>query len=89
MSVGHAQRAIEAAGIPTASIYIKAFAHVIDEMKLPRSVVIKHPMGRPLGAPGDKDRHAEVLAAALDVLETATQGMTVHELELDWRPGGA
>ena len=44
-------------------------------------------MGRPLGAPGDANRHAEVVAAALDVLDTATEGMTIRELEVDWRPG--
>lgn len=87
MSVGHVQRAVEEAGIPTVSIYVRAFRHVVEEMKLPRTVVVKHPMGRPLGAPGDANRHAEVLGAALDLLETATEGMTIRELEVDWRPG--
>lgn len=88
MSVGHVQRAVEEAGIPTVSIYVRAFRHVVEEMKLPRTVVVKHPMGRPLGAPGDPVRHAEVVDAALDLLETATAGMTIRELEVDWRPGG-
>ena len=88
MSVGHVQRAIEGAGIPTVSIYVKAFGHVVDEMKLPRTVVVNHPMGRPMGASGDAERHADVLDAALGLLETATEVMTVRELESDWRPSG-
>lgn len=87
MSVGHVQRAIEEAGIATVSIYVRAFRHVVEEMKLPRTVVVSHPMGRPLGAPGDVGRHAEVLDAALGLLETATEGMTLRELEVAWRPG--
>jgi hypothetical protein len=87
VSVGHVARAVEEAGIPTVSIYVRAFRHVVEEMKLPRTVVVKHPMGRPLGAPGDADRHTEVVDAALDLLATATEGMTIRELEVDWRPG--
>lgn len=87
MSVGHVQRAVEEAGIPTVSIYVKAFAHIVDEMKLPRAVVVRHPMGRPLGAPGDVARQAEVVDAALGLLETASAGRSIRELELDWRPG--
>lgn len=78
---------MEDAGIPTVSIYVRAFQHVAAEMKLPRTVVVKHPMGRPLGAPGDTDRHTEVVDAALDLLGTATEGTTIRELEMDWRPG--
>lgn len=88
VSVGHVQRAVEEAGIPTVSIYVQAFRHIVEEMKLPRTVVVKHPMGRPLGAPGDADRHTEVVDTALDLLETATAGMTIRDLEIDWRPGG-
>lgn len=87
MSVGHVQRAVEEAGIPTVSVFVRAFAHVVHEMKLPRTVVVRHPMGRPLGAPGDHERQAEVVDAALDLLETATSGYTVRELDIDWRPG--
>ncbi len=77
---------MEEAGIPTVSIYVRAFRHVVEEMKLPRAVVVKHPMGRPLGAPGDAERHTEVVDAALDLLATAT-AMAIRELEVDWRPG--
>ena len=87
MSVGHVQRAVEEAGIPTVSIYVKAFAHIAAEMALPRTLVVRHPMGRPLGGAGDHDRQTAVLEAALDLLETATSGRTIRELELDWRPG--
>jgi len=87
VSVGHVQRAVEEAGIPTVSVFVRAFAHVVHEMKLPRTVVVRHPMGRPLGAPGDHEHQTEVVDAALDLLEGATSGHTVRELGIEWRPG--
>ena len=88
VSVGHVARTIEEAGIPTVSIYVRAFRHVVDEMKLSRAVITRHPMGRPLGAPGDGERHRRVLAAAVDLLDTATAGGTVVELLEPYRVAG-
>jgi len=64
VSVGHIARTLEDAGIITIAIYIAAFSHVAQEMKLPRVLVTRHPMGRPLGAPGDAERQLSVLRAA-------------------------
>ncbi len=86
MSVGHVARAIESAGIPTSSIYTYAFRHVPDEMKLARVVVTRHPMGRPLGAPGDHARHRRVTMAALELFDTA-EAQTMVELPEPYRPG--
>ena len=87
VSVGHVARSAEEAGIPTVSIYVRAFRHVAVEMALPRTVVVRHPMGRPLGAPGDRERQAEVLDAALSLLSSATKGRAMVDLEAGWRPG--
>ena len=88
MSVGHVARAIESAGIPTSSIYIRAFRHVAEEMKLSRAVVTRHPMGRPLGAAGDHARHRRVTMAALELFDGAGKPALV-ELPEPFRPGGS
>ena len=80
VSVGHVARLLEADGIPTVIIAVKAFQPRLEAMKVPRLVLTHHLMGRPLGAPGDDERQHAVLVAALRLLETATQGGTVIEL---------
>jgi len=79
VSVGHVARSFESAGIPTSSIYIRAFRHVAEEMKLARVVVTRHPMGRPLGASGDHARHRRVTMAALELFDSAN-GQVMVEL---------
>lgn len=69
VSVGHVIRELESNGIPTTSIYVRAFAHVVEELKVPRAVITPHPMGRPMGPPRDGDTHQEVLRQALALLE--------------------
>jgi hypothetical protein len=63
---------MEEAGIPTTAIFISAFRHIAEEMKLSRVVVTRHPMGRPLGPAGDHATHRRVVKAALDLLDGAT-----------------
>ena len=85
VSVGHVARHLEAEGIPTVSVYVRSFRHVAEEMKVPRTVVTRHPMGRPFGAPGDVARHRAVVWAALALLETAAAGPALVELEEPYR----
>ena len=87
MSVGHIAREIEAVGIPTVAVYVRAFRHVAEAMGVPRTIVTRHPMGRTLGAPGDPERQAEVIDAAFDLLESAEEGGALVELEHPYRPG--
>jgi hypothetical protein len=84
--VGHLARLIEEAGIPTVAVYVRAFRHVAEAMRVPRVVITRHPMGRTLGAPHDAERQREVLASALDLLETATSP-TMIELPAAYRTG--
>ena len=86
MSVGHIARTIEERGIPTVAVYIRAFAHIVEEMKLPRAVITNHAMGRPLGPPGDAQRQRQVVTAALRLIDTADSGGTVFELPGEYRP---
>jgi hypothetical protein len=86
VSVGHVSRAIESSGIPTSSIFIRAFRHIAEEMKLSRVVVTRHPMGRPLGAIGDHARHRQVTMAALELFDSAAEP-TLVELPEPFRAG--
>ena len=87
VSVGHVAREIEKSGIPTVAIHVRAFRHVAEQMGLPRTIVTRHPMGRPLGAPGDEKRQMAVVDAAFDLLETAPARGAVRELKSPYRPG--
>ena len=87
VSVGHVARAVEDSGISTVGIFVRSFSHVASQMSLPRTVVTRHPMGRPLGAPFDHIRHREVVGAALDLLESATGVGSVVELDAPFRHG--
>lgn len=87
MSVGHVARALEASGIPTVTLMVGAFRHLAETMSLPRVLVTPHPMGRPLGAPGDVQRQRDVIEDALSLLETATAGGTVIERDAPYRAG--
>jgi len=87
VSVGHVARAIEASGIPTVSVFVRSFRHVAEWMGVPRTVITRHPMGRPMGAPGDRPRQTAVLNAALDLLEAADCGGTIVECRDPFVPG--
>ncbi len=88
MSVGHVQRAIETIGIPTVSIYVESFGHIPELMGLPRSLITKHPMGRPLGAPGDRERQREVVEAALALAAATSQTIEVFPEPYRTAPSG-
>jgi hypothetical protein len=80
VSVGHLARAFEVAGMATVAVFIGAFRHVAEHMKVPRTVITRHPMGRPLGAPGDGVRQRQAALAALRLLEEAHGGSSIIEL---------
>ncbi len=84
MSVGHVQRVIEAAGIPTVGIYIGPFGHVPQQMSVSRALVTPNPLGRPLGAPGDTERQLDVVEAALAVL--GVDAPTISDYPHPYRP---
>ncbi|MBI1299272.1 hypothetical protein GC175_30440 [bacterium] len=65
--------------MPTVIIAVKAFQRRLEAMHVPRLLVTPHTMGRPLGYPQDRERHQAVLAAALDLLTTATSAGTIRE----------
>ncbi len=66
---------MEEAGMPTVSVYVRSFGHIPGLMGLSRSVITQHPMGRPLGAPGDGARQTAVVESALDLLSHTEQSI--------------
>jgi len=79
VSVGHAARLLEAAGIPTVIVAVRAFRPRMEPMNLPRLLLTPNLMGRPLGLAGDAKGQHLVLSAAFDLLEMATGGGTIIE----------
>ena len=80
MSVGHVARLLEAAGIATVIIAVRAFRDQSQKMTLPRVITTPHLLGRTLGAPGDRKRQRDSILAALNLLETAKQAGTILDL---------
>ena len=74
---------MEEAGMPTVSVYVKSFGHIPELMGLSRSVITQHPMGRPLGAPGDGERQRAVIKMALGLL--ANSDPTIVEFPEPYR----
>ncbi len=87
MSVGHLARLLEEAGIATVIIAVKAFRKRLQAMSPPRVLVTDHPMGRPVGAPGDSARQLRVVEAALDLFRRAGAVATFVEFPEPYRPG--
>jgi hypothetical protein len=80
--VGLAQRVIEASGIPTVSIsLIPALTRAVG---VPRLAGLAYPLSRPLGRPGDAAGQRSVLAATLDLFESAKGPDTYVELPFTW-----
>lgn len=62
---------IERAGVAT--ITISLIREQTERVNPPRSLWVPFPLGRPLGTAGDAAFQTDVLKAAFDLLETATE----------------
>jgi hypothetical protein len=78
VTVGHVARAIEAAGIPTVSIYIEAFRPDAQLLKPARTLITPNIMGRPLGLPHRRDQQLAIIRVGLRLLETADHAPTME-----------
>ena len=85
--MGHIARLLEAAGIATVIVGIRAFRPRLEVMTLPRVLVTPHLMGRTMGAPGDRDRQRSTVEAALKLLEEAERAGTFRELSGPYHAG--
>ena len=77
-SVGLVARALEAIGIATVAVFIRAFEHRAVQLRVPRTLVTPHLMGRTVGPVGDRVRQRAVVEAALGLLVEASAGGTVR-----------
>lgn len=67
------------------TVMVEAFAHRAREAKIPRTLTTHFPMGRPLGAVGDRSRQRDVLEHAFGLLATATAPGAVEQYPNAWR----
>lgn len=79
-SVGLVARALEAVGIATVSVFVRAFRHRAVRLQVPRALITPHLMGRTIGPVGDRTRQREVVDAALGLLESARGAPTIVDL---------
>ena len=70
----------------TVVVVIGAFAHHARQMNLPRTVVTRNPMGRPLGPPGDAAAQRAVMVAALRLVDEAVGPGEMVRLDGRYRP---
>ncbi len=69
--MGHLARLLEEAEIATVIIAARAFRKRLEALNPPRVLITVHPMGRPVGKPGDPDRQRQVVEAALKLIYEA------------------
>lgn len=81
MSVGHVARALEEAKIATIIIAVKSFETRMRMMSLPRVLLTPQLLGRPMGSPFDEKLQANILRAALQLLEKANQNGIVQDYD--------
>ena len=65
-TVGLAQAAVEARGIPTVSVTM--LENVTRKIRPPRALSVPYPLGYPLGEPGNRSLQTEILHAMLAML---------------------
>lgn len=75
-------RAIELAGVPT--IVLGNDKALIEAVKAPRAVVVKHPDGAPLGNPGNAGKHQHLLREVFDAAFEFEGPGLVAELAYAW-----
>lgn len=81
--MGLIARVLEEAGISTVCIVMRK--ETAQNVKPPRTLFVRFPMGAPLGPAGDLQTHHEVLRQALEMLETAQEPGTIIDSPLQWK----
>ena len=68
---------LEEGGIATVVICSEIFRERMLSMNIPRLIFTHTPLGRPLGAPGNKETQSKILVASLELLASAKIGGSV------------
>ena len=74
---------LERRGIPT--VIIGSARDIVEECGAPRFVFPAHPLGNPLGLPGDAEGQRAVLGLALDLAASAIAPRTTVQAPSQWR----
>jgi hypothetical protein len=80
VSVGHTARVLEAHGISTVAVYIRAFRHQARYLAVPRTVVTPNLLGRTIGRPGDREGQRAVVEHAVRFLADAASPGAILDL---------
>ncbi len=81
--MGLIARVLEEAGIATVCIVMRR--EVAQNVKPPRALFVKFPMGAPLGPAGDAETQRGVILEALSVLTSATEPGTIVDSARAWK----
>lgn len=81
--MGLIARVLEEAGIATVCIVMRR--EVAQNVKPPRALFVKFPMGAPLGPAGDAETQHGVILEALPMLTSATERGTIVDSARAWK----
>ncbi|MBI1911351.1 MAG: hypothetical protein HYS21_05065 [Deltaproteobacteria bacterium] len=81
--MGLIQREIERHGISTIGVSI--VRKFTEEVKPPRSVFVKWPLGHPLGEPFKVDQQKKVIESAFKALQKIDTPGTIIDLPFRWK----
>ncbi len=80
--MGLVARHLEAAGIPT--VVVGSAIDIVEHCGTPRFVFTDFPLGNPCGRPYDADLQRSIVAAGLDLLESAVAPRAVRRMPYQW-----
>ena len=78
-------RHLEANGIPT--VVVANARDIVETCGVARLLFTDFPLGSPCGQPGDADMQRQIIAMALDLLESATGPRTTVQSPFEWHAG--
>lgn len=81
--MGLIAREIEKAGVATVAVSIAR--KFTEEVKTPRAVFVKWPLGHPMGEPGSARQQSTVLRCALRAVERIEEPGTIIDLPFRWK----
>lgn len=81
-TAGLVARTVELAGVPT--IVLGTNREVLERVKAPRAVLVKHPAGAPLGLPGNAGKHQHLLREVFDAAWQFEGPGLITELNYSW-----
>lgn len=74
---------IEEKGISTVAVSI--VRKFTEEVKAPRAVFVKWPLGHPLGEPGRAAQHRKIIESAFKALNEIKEPGTIIDLPYRWK----